>query len=431
MLKKKGIILFAYYYPPIKSMGVMRSYALSHAWLEHFEHIWVITTSNANRLTAEPLPIDPRIQVIQIPTCDYRTITSIFSKKSHYSESSKKSLFGKTVVKLLNSFPFNKIIGEGGLIYQWNAKRTAKRLIKKHSISHIFSSFRPYSDHIVASRIKRKYPAIKWIADFRDIHVDALKQNVYFESYQHRQNKAVVKHADIVGTVSKGCADHLRKYHPRVHLIYNGINDTMVPSENILQDTFSIAYTGSLYGHMRDPSILFKGLHALEQENFFTRGLQIVYAGKDSGTWNMWIKKFDLEKYNVDKGLCSFDEARTIQKTSHINLQLTFAHPEVTGAITGKLMEYVQARRPIVCIINGSRDKEIESFFDEIMGGIVVYNNNSHLSRLTAYIKNLYSAYSNNQDHQFNLDQPLLQKIAWPKLADDYLALLDNQIPDS
>ena len=185
--------MLCYYYPPIKSMGVMRSYSLSHAWLNYFDSVSVITTDNNKRLESEIFSIDDRIEINAVPTFDYRTITSYFSNKSHYSESGKSSWFGKLAVKLLNSFPFNLWIGEGGALYGRNVYRAAVQKIKTENIGFVYSSFRPYSDHHVASRLKRRFPQLIWLADFRDIHVDVLKNNVVFPSYQHRMNRNILK----------------------------------------------------------------------------------------------------------------------------------------------------------------------------------------------------------------------------------------------
>lgn len=415
------VLMLAYYYPPIKSMGVMRAYHLSHEWLVQFEKVSVITTTNNQRLQRDVLPIDERIEVAETKTFDYRTITSYFSNKSHYSEKSKESWLAQLVVKFLNSFPFSNWIGEGGFIYRRAAFKKACLKIENEKYTHIFSSFRPYTDHVIARKIKKRYPHIKWIADFRDIHIDVLKKNVLFESYQHQINRRLLSSADTVTTVSEGCAEHIRKYYPEVHVIHNGIDPKAALNNAPLPTRFTLAYTGSLYGDMRNPSVLFEALLQLKREGHLEKSFRIVYAGKDSVAWNEFISEYNLGDHSDDRSLVDLQESKLIQRQSHINIQLTFAHPEVTGAITGKVMEYVASKRPILCIINGSEDKEIETFFDRVNGSKVVYNREQDVEVVKNYVLTYYNEFLKNQLEVFELDQPLIEQMSWSNISKRFL----------
>ena len=425
-LRGEGLLMLSYYYPPIKSMGVMRAYALSHQWLNYFEEVLILTTSNNARLQSEELPLDESLNIYDIPTFDFRTLTSIFSNNTHHSESGKASWIGRNVVKVLNSFPFNRWIGEGGKLYELKAFQRASDLIRKNNITHIYSSFRPHTDHIVAAKLKNAFPDLTWIADFRDIHVDVLKKNVFFEPYQHKQNRKILKSADVVTTVSEGCACHLRKYHDNVHVIYNGIDNENAEQNIKLQEAFTITYTGSLYGEMRNPSVVLEAIKELKSEDYFSTPVRIVYAGKDSATWKDWINKYRLEKESIIEGLCSYEKSRKLQRQSHINLQLTFAHPEVTGAMTGKIMEYVQAKRPILCVINGSVDKEIESFFSKVNMSLVVYNEEPYKVHIKNFIMKLYEGFLDDNLDVFEVEQEILSEISWQTIAQKFIGLFEK-----
>ena len=192
--------------------------------------------------------------------------------------------------------------------------------------------------------------------------------------------------ADVVTTVSEGCRDHLIKYKPTVHVVRNGIFNQEESSRSQLAEKFTISYTGSLYGTMRDPSLFFEAIKELTSNKHVDDDIEIVYAGKDGNSWTNRIKEFELDRFFLNKGIVSYDESKKIQERSHINLQLTFSHPEVKGAITGKIMEYIRAKRPILCIINGVTDEEIENFFTDINQSIVVYNHVKYLEKIKAFI---------------------------------------------
>ena len=73
--------MISYYYPPIKSMGSIRAYALSHEWIKSVSQINVVTTSNRNRLAIDRLSINEKINIYIAKTWDYRSITSIVPKE--------------------------------------------------------------------------------------------------------------------------------------------------------------------------------------------------------------------------------------------------------------------------------------------------------------------------------------------------------------
>ena len=86
---QRHFLLIAYHYPPLRSMGSMRMYYLSHELLKLGFRVSVITTSNVEVLDKDELPIDDEIAVYQAHTFDYRTIMSKFSKKTHYTPNSE------------------------------------------------------------------------------------------------------------------------------------------------------------------------------------------------------------------------------------------------------------------------------------------------------------------------------------------------------
>lgn len=54
---KKQILCIHYYYPPIRSGGVIRNYYFSRAFGHFFEHVHVVTTSNVEVMEQEEMEI--------------------------------------------------------------------------------------------------------------------------------------------------------------------------------------------------------------------------------------------------------------------------------------------------------------------------------------------------------------------------------------
>ncbi|MFK8102560.1 MAG: hypothetical protein AB8G15_08545 [Saprospiraceae bacterium] len=427
--EQKELLMIAYYFPPIKSMGSIRSYNIAQQFKKHFAKVHVAVSKNRHVLPQDPLPTSD-FNILELPTVDYRTLSNLKKEKHvHYSEARKAGLLGKTAVKALNSFPFNLVIGEGGIVYSLAGFFKCRALIKKHKITHIYSSFRPYSDHFTAYLLKTYYPSLIWIADFRDIHIDPLKDNVYLTNYQHWCNKYLLAKADAVCTVSKGTKVHLDQYVKEVYVLPNGTHDLLKPSATAKPfDKFTISYTGSMYGRRRNPTLLLKVLAKLIQTGQIAANtIEIVHAGKDAAIWQTWIEEYNLENIFNNRGLIPMSEAVDIQHNSHMNLLLSFAIPEVTGGLTGKLYEYFAAKRPILLIINGSQDEEFEEIFEELAAGLVTYHQNEKDEKLLeAFLLKYYQEWVTTGTVKASIRAEALKKYEWDNMIPRFLQYLEK-----
>jgi hypothetical protein len=149
--------MIAYWFPPLKTV-TLRSYYLYREWTKHFKKVTVITTYNRTKLPNEAAPVIEE-DIETITTFDYRTVSSLLpSPKTHYSKTYRKQFSVRFFIRLLDSFPFNVLIGEGGFLYILFGYFKAVQLTKKQQPTYLYSSFRPYADHLIAWLLKKKFP---------------------------------------------------------------------------------------------------------------------------------------------------------------------------------------------------------------------------------------------------------------------------------
>ncbi|MDV7396209.1 hypothetical protein RZS08_32750, partial [Arthrospira platensis SPKY1] len=77
--------------------------------------------------------------------------------------------------------------------------------------------------------------------------------------------------------------------------------------------------------------------------------------------------------------LLPHDEALAWQTRSHINLLLTWSDDSIEGILTGKLFEYIGAGNPILAIVNGKKDTELENLFSQFSCGTVLYSTSANV----------------------------------------------------
>ncbi len=428
------LLCLLYYFPPIKSIAVNRNWGVVRHLQPYFDDIHVFTTQN-NRILAQEARDTEGVKIAEISTFDYRTLTAWLRpnrSEMHHGEGTKSNPIVRFAIRLLDSFPFNLLFHEGGLFYSIIGFWRAAKLIRREKITHIYSSFRPMSDHFTAHLLKIAFPHLVWIADFRDLHIDPLYQMPLVKPFQHWCNKRLLRRANIVTTVSEGLATHLRAYHPNVYALRNGVhlepqkafelsNQTENPPLNP-SSKFTFAYTGSMWIDERNPSLLLKIIQDLANEGIMTpQNTEIVYAGKDTAVWQIWIAKYNLATFFNSYGLVSSQKAVDIQREAHLNILLTSALPNYGGVLTGKFFEYLAACNPILVLINGAQDIEFERIVTDLEAGIVAYNDRSE-AELRAFILNLFYQWQTTGKIEPTIHRERLDELSWEatmkKLAD-------------
>jgi hypothetical protein len=430
------LLCLLYYFPPIKSVAVNRNWSIIRHLQPYFADTFVFTTKN-NQVLPQEVRDTEGVKVSEITTFDYRTLTAWLKpnrSEMHHDEGAKSNPIVRLAIRLLDSFPFNLLFHEGGILYSTVSFWRAVRLIRQEKITHIYSSFRPMSDHFTAHLLKIFFPNLIWIADFRDLHIDPLYQMPIGQPFQHWCNKRLLRRADLVTTVSEGLAVHLRAYHPNVYALRNGVHlDNPKIFEQVHQSSnipisqypkFTLAYTGSMWIDERDPTLLLKIVETLANEGILTpENTQIVYAGKDTAVWQTWISRYHLDNFFNSYGLVSSQKAVDIQRDAHLNILLTSALPHYGGILTGKFFEYLAACKPILVLINGAQDLEFEQIMMHLEAGIVAYNDRSE-SQLRDFILKLFNEWQSTGNVEPTIRRERLQELSW----DATIAKLANQL---
>jgi glycosyltransferase involved in cell wall biosynthesis len=406
------ILIIAYYFPPMGTVGVLRNYHFAKIFNEIFKQVFVITTKNVSLKSQDNHDISA-FKISQVFNFDYRNIFSGNNANTRKSINSKSK--SKTIIflrRLIDSFPLNTILGEGGIFYILSATYKAIKIVKKEKISHIYSSYRPIADHIIAFNLKIIFSKLMWIADFRDLPVDEFRQNTFFPQFQWKFVKFLLRKSDKVITVSEGLNKKLKDIYPASTVIPNGIS-RIYDFQNVSKfEKFTISYTGSLYPRFQKPKILLETISALKTEGILTSGnFSMIYAGKDSLVWQNEIAKFNLMDLNTDLGEIPMHESIKVQHKSHINTIFSWSAIGSQGIITGKFSEYLTTGNPIMMFINGEQDAEINHLFENLKIGKVFYNEDHVLIYKT--IREYFDQWKKDKKLQFSPNTERLKKMEW------------------
>lgn len=396
-MSEKHFLLIAYYYPPMPSMASVRMQNIAEEAKKQFDKVHVISTRNA--IHFGPVQ-DPDIH--NMPTLDYRSIAlnQLKRKELHFGGELSSRGWKQWTGRLLSSWPLQYTLGEGGGMYIYNALQQAEDLLAGNPVTHILSSYTPMADHHIARRLKKRHPELKWIADFRDLPVDEFKQNILLADWHKKKYSKIFEAADECWAVSRGQADLLQTMTgQKVKVVRNGLPDQYPINTTAYQTgPIRVSYTGSLY-----PEYPYEEWIATlgQFQDSFPEAAQAEfhYAGKDSIWMRSVLEKANWEGKWVDHGLVSRKASREIQQKSHLNLLFSWSHPKSRGVLTGKVYEYLAARRPVLALVKGEADEELEALIREFHGrsSKVCYTADC----ASAFLREVYSQYA--EEKQFDL----------------------------
>ena len=430
-IKSSTCIFISYYFPPIKSVGVIRNFHLAQIFHKIFTDLYILTTSNQQILPKEDIDLSSFKSIELINTIDYRTIIQRFytkNKNTHYPESVKQNQLIKWLIKANESLPFNLFVGEGGLLYLIDGYSKAKKIIKKtRAKTFVITSFRPTANVLIGFLLKINYPHIIWINSFQDAPYDPIRKNTIIPNLQNYLWRKMLKQSNLNITTSQGVKNSIDSLNNDTITFENGVNFR----ENLTHSSeqFTISYTGSLYHDLRDPSLLFEALtHLVFSEKIQVNKLKIIYMGKDIAKWKSFCDTYPL-LFNAfyTENITERNHSLEIQQKSHINLMLTWSESSQGGTIPAKLYEYIGAGNYIISLVKGIENSDLSYLLETLhIGTVYQYGKTEDLEKLKSELLQLYTLWINGAYEPPNIPSHLKDTLSWDNKQSELSKLLDD-----
>lgn len=375
------VLIITYYWPPAGGSGVQR-------WLKFVKYLQdfgiepiVYTVENANypkNDTSLEIQIPNNITILKQPIWEPTDI--FFWKKKNQQ---KKDISNSTNSNFLSFIRGNFFIPDPKVFWVKSSVKFLKGYLKNHNIDTVISTGPPHSMHLIAQQLQKQVN-IKWIADFRDpwtnLYYNKEFKQLSFAKKKHlKLEKNVLKRADCVITVSDSLKKEFEKNASRVEVITNGFDDEVLQDLRIKLDVkFSISYIG-LLPKQSNPKVLFDVLKSICFENAgFHKDLELNFIGDISDEVLKEIEANQLTNNSNFVDYVSHQKAIEYQKKSQVLLLLIPNVENAKGILTGKLFEYLTAKRPILAI--GPTEGDLSEILQNTKAGNVIdYNDKVNL----------------------------------------------------
>ncbi|HLP04246.1 MAG TPA: hypothetical protein VK152_02345 [Paludibacter sp.] len=379
----KKVLIITYYWIPSGGSGVQR-------WVKFTKYLrdfgWepvVYTPSNPefpsiDSSFGKDIPTD--VEVIKTPIWEpYNIYRTMMGRKGEainagfISENKKSGWKDKLSIWVRGNF----LIPDPRRFWVKPSVRFLSKYIQENPVDAIISTGPPHSMHLVGMGLKKKFPRLKWVADFRDpwtgiYFFDDLKLNSFSKNIHFRLEKKVLAKSDKIIVVSQGMKNNLDgNFQLKTTILTNGYDSQdFVGNENILDEKFSISHIG-LLTEKQNPVLLWKILAEICNENEeFNKDLQIKLIGKTDFSVIKSIQQNNIEDKLTRIDYIPHDEAVRMQHRSQLLLLLLVNKENTQNILTGKFFEYLAAKRPILAI--GAKDGDVATVLKKAKAGKIV-----------------------------------------------------------
>lgn len=244
----------------------------------------------------------------------------------------------------------------------------------KNPVDAVITTGPPHSMHLIGLELKKKFPKLKWIADFRDpwTNIDFYKDlnlTKLANKVHHRMEREVVQGADCVVVVSNEMMKEFAVLNPKqLELITNGFDKDDVADINVKPDKqFTLSHIGTLNA-ARNPKSLWKVLGELVQfHEDISRDLRIQLIGKIDFSVTEDLEKNGLSDKLIKADYIQHNEAIIRQQSSQVLLLLINNTQNAKGVLTGKFFEYLASGRLILAV--GPSDGDVAEVLRETGAG--------------------------------------------------------------
>ncbi|MDB9780655.1 glycosyl transferase family 1 [Flavobacteriaceae bacterium] len=395
MSYKKKVLIITYYWPPAGGSGVQRWLKFSK-YLRDFEIEPVIYTIDnpsypiLDKSSESEIPKD--LEILKQAIFEPNSMLSFFgrnNKKESAGFLNPNPTFFGSIIQYIRA---NYFIPDARKFWIQPSVNFLSNYLENNHIDAIITTGPPHSMHLIGLELKKKL-GIKWISDFRDpwTEIDYFQQlpltKKATKKHQDLEQEVLIN-SDMVVVVGETMKEKFLKHTKRIKVLTNGFDTIEDLSTQKLDEKFSITHVG-LMNFDRNPTILWKVLNEISNTNpGFKNDLRIKLIGKLDDAVIQDLKVFDHNTIETIPYLDHKDVSK-YQASSQVLLLSINEVPSAKGIITGKIFEYLQAKRPILSI--GPEDGDAAMILKNTNAGTIIGFKNK--TALKATILNLYKDY--------------------------------------
>ncbi|MFD6262279.1 glycosyltransferase [Micromonospora chalcea] len=355
------LLIVSYHFPPAETVGARRPAALAAFAARQGWDVRVLTAVGANQGTVPvPVPEEQLIRVAPSPRLPRpgRSGGGTATGGGGAASRSRLRRIRTGADRLLVKVGMELLLPDPQLNWIRPPVRDFDRAAAGWCPDVILASGPPFSGFVVAATLARRFRA-PWVADYRDLWSvgnDHWVRTALRRAVDKRLERRVLRTVAACVTVSEPLADTIhRTFGVRTHVVMNGIDRRPVPAESAATPvgvdasaaTLTLAHTGYIYPGRRDPGPLVDAIALLGAD---AARVHVIFAGEDHGITRAAAERAGVADSVTLLGPVSPEKSWRIQADADALVLLMWNDPRDAGTMTGKIFDYLQARRPVLLL---------------------------------------------------------------------------------
>jgi glycosyltransferase involved in cell wall biosynthesis len=396
---RKRILLISYLFPPAGGIGVQRALSLARYLPDSGFDVHVLRAGNAAAPVMDPglcrlVPETTQVHSAFSPEVPFWLRHSVWNFLSsrgkvnspQSNQNASPQTAGSGIKRLVTKLIRRVLCPEPEVLWYPFAIRAASRIVKKHAIDVVMVTAPPFSTFLVGNALKRAFPHITYVADFRDEWISFYLQDFDFQKSEYTQRRAIeieretIESADLVVAVAEASRQRIRSRYAdqpdsKFLCISNGFDPEVfrnyTPRRN-QEKKLIVSHVGTAY-KTASPQYYLDALDGLPEQ--LCAGIETRFIGRITEPER---KQLEGRKSAVRiLGFMPQSEALiTMEETDCLLLTMTN-----DISLPGKLYEYLAARKPVIAL--SPKGGEVDEFVRQTgVGWCVDYRDRSAIQSL-------------------------------------------------
>lgn len=377
-MDRKKVLIVTYYWPPAGGPGVQR-------WLKFVKYLPEFGYEPVVFIPENPsYPIVDETLIAEVPSRTEiikQRIWEPYQWAEKLNKRNKKFRAGQFDVGQNQSWKSRLSIWVRGNFFIPDARvfwvkpsvKFLRKYLAENQIETIITTGPPHSLHLIGLGLKKEFPRLKWLADFRDPWTEIsyykhLKLTPWADAKHRKLEQAVFQTADITLATSYTDAENFRNKGANAVCITNGFDDSDLKiSSETTSEKFQLGYIGVLE-QLRNPENLWRVLaHLISENTAFGQDFLLKFVGRVDDKILQHLEQLGLGQNILSLGYLSHNEAVAEMQKSDVLLITNFPTEQSKGIIPGKIFEYLATKNRILSF--GVPSSDVEKILKETGAG--------------------------------------------------------------
>ncbi len=364
----KNVLFIVYYFPPMGGSGVQRPLKFAK-YLREFGWNPIILCPKPGIYHTFDKSLKDELESLKLEVHRIQT-GGLFQKVAAGKAEKEVSVSDKWAkvlrrISRLFYYPDNKIGWTKAAFDQ------ALNLISEKKIDAIFSTAPPFSNHLLAAKVKEE-TGIPLVVDYRDSWTNNHFQTEMWgwqKSILKNQERGVVATADRIICLDEFMRSELIANYPditnRLEIIPHGFDPEDFDTSEMNSDlrykagALNFLYSGLFYEHNQPDSFL-NAIATLVKKRPKTREkICLHFQGGLDGRIKHLIRALSLDNMVEDYGYVTHQKAALHLQQADVLWMISNFDKELKQIKSGKLFEYIATAKPVLGLVHPSEATEV------------------------------------------------------------------------